>query len=682
MVVQRLHQHDTATVQYCLAAIQGKSHTAPVIRMTATNDMANNEYTIQEAAALLGVPIPKLRRWDQQGVLVAVRTSGGHRRYPKDLVDQIVSASGTDQKMSHELAAVKRTLAEKRRIIQLLLESEGRYRDLVETSHDLIWATDSQGSFTYLNNAAHDIFGLAPDAMLGRCFFDFEVDSVRIANRRFLSQLKRDGEIKHYVTHLRSRNGEDRWIGINARVTVSESNEVRGIRGTARDITEAHVAQLRIEHLAMHDALTDLPNRNALHRTLERALESGVPGALMVMNFDHFKYVNDNFGHHTGDQIMSGVSSVMRETVLRHDGEVYRTGGDEFAIHLPAVQRAEAIQVAERVQAALRHYRLQVAEGRIVSNISASIGIGIYPVHGNTLPALLSNVEISMRQAKDMGRSRHAVFDPESGALRKTHKRIHWAKKLRDALDRDQIVLFAQPIVRLSDYKTTHHEVLLRIRDEHGGYISPAVFMDVAESTGIVREIDLRVVEKLLAHITRSGLAGAKVRYFINLSGISMSSQDWVDRFMALLAKSDVHPNQLGFEITETAALSDVEVAMKFIRRLRAIGCRIALDDFGSGFSSFYYLRQFDVDYVKIDGSFIRDLADDNGSRLFVKALNDVAQGMKKQVIAEWVESAAAVEMLVGMGTQYAQGYYFHKPKLLEAPDITADQRLLVSSAA
>lgn len=631
--------------------------------------MTEPEYSIQEAAELLGVPIPKLRRWDKQGVLVAVRTAGGHRRYPRELVDQIVRSSGGDQKMSHELASVKRALAEKRRIIQLLLESEGRYRDLVETSHDLIWATDARGAFTYLNNASQEIFGLAPTDLLGRCFFDFEVDTVHIPNRRFLAQLKRNGEIRHYVTHLRSRSGEERWIAINARVTTNDGKEVRGIRGTARDITEEHRAHMRIEHLAMHDALTDLPNRNAMDRVLEHALAGGKPGALLVMNFDYFKYVNDNFGHRTGDQIMSGVSSIVRDIVNSRHGEVYRIGGDEFALHLPSALRAEAITVAERVHVALRHYQLQVAEGRIVSGISASIGIAVYPFHGTTLPMLMTNVDTAMQQAKDLGRDRYAIFDPESGALRKTHKRIHWGKKLRDALDNDQLVLFTQPIVRLSDRKITHHEILLRVRDDNGAYVSPAVFMDVAESTGIVKEMDLRVVEKLLAHISNSGLAGAKVRYFVNLSGLSMSSQDWVDNFMALLAKSDAKPNQLGFEITETAALSDIEVAIRFIRRLKAIGCRIALDDFGSGFSSFYYLRQFDADYVKIDGSFIRDLADDHGSRLFVKALNDVAQGMNKQVIAEWVEDANAVKLLESMGTQFAQGYYFHKPQPLLARD-------------
>ncbi len=631
--------------------------------------MPQHEYTVQETAALLGVPIYKLRRWDTQGVLVAVRTHGGHRRYPKDLIDQIiVRSAAADSKMSHELASTKLRLAEKQRIIQLLVESEGRYRDLVETSHDLIWATDAQGSFTYLNNAANDIFGLDPKDLLGRCFFDFEVDTAHVANRRFLSLLRRHGEVKQYVTHLRSKTGEDRWIGINARVTLNDAKEMRGIRGTARDITEEQRARLHIEHLAMHDALTDLPNRHALQRMMERALKSSgsSPGALLFLDIDHFKYVNDHFGHRTGDQIVTAVGGVLREAVQNENGEVYRIGGDEFAIHLPETLRAKAVQIAERALTAIRHYRLKVAEGRIFSNVSASIGIGMYPFHGDTVAALFANVDLSLYQAKDLGRNRYALFDPEVNALRNTHKRTHWAKKLRDALDQDRITLFAQAVVRLSDRHITHHEILLRIRDSNDTYIAPGNFLEIAESLGIVQEIDLCVITKVLAHIKQQGQADAKVRYFVNVSGISMSSTAWTERFAAILAKSGVKPNQLVLEITETAALSQIDVTLKFIRRIKELGCRIALDDFGAGFSSFYYLKQFDVDYLKIDGNFIRNLASDTGSRLFVKALNDVAQGLKKQVIAEWVEDAEALEILVKMGTEYGQGYLFQKPGLLE----------------
>jgi PAS domain S-box-containing protein len=227
-----------------------------------------SEYSIQEASAKLGVPVQKLRRWDSQGVLVARRTEGGHRRYAREIIDGLAGSSlGTlNDKYEDELATARKTLREKRRIIQLLLESESRYRDLVETSHDLIWTTDGEGRFTYLNNGALDIFGMQPKELLDRCFFDFEARPSHFSNRRFLSTLRRHGEVKNYITHLLSADGSDRWVGINARVSHDESGRLSAIRGTARNVTEQHEAALQIEHLATHDALTGLPNRDELVR--------------------------------------------------------------------------------------------------------------------------------------------------------------------------------------------------------------------------------------------------------------------------------------------------------------------------------------------------------------------------------------------------------------------------------
>lgn len=639
------------------------------------------EYSIQETSELLGIPIQKLRRWDEQGVLVALRTAGGHRRYPRELIDRLVGSTlnAEPEKTSVELATIRRSLAEKRRIIQLLLESENRYRDLVETSHDLIWATDAQGRFTYLNSAAQEIFGLAPKDLIGRCFFDFETGPSHISNRRFLAVLKREGEVRNYVTHLATAGGEDRWIGINARVTHDENSDMLGIRGTARDITDQHLATKRIEHLAMHDTLTDLPNRHSLQRRIEATMESGSIGALLFLDIDHFKYINDNFGHRAGDQLLVGIGSVLRDLTRACGGELYRLGGDEFAIHLPEGLRKEAIDVAEAALDAIGHYRFHAGEGKAVSNLSASIGIALYPFHGSDLPGLLSNVDIAMYQAKDLGRNRFMLFDQTSDNLRSTHKRVHWAKKLRDALDEDRLVLFSQPVVRLQDQKPVHHEILVRMLDEDGKHVQPGHFIELAESLGLVQEIDLRVVEKLLRYMHDTGQSGKKLRYFVNLSRVSISDQRWIRRFLKLLRGSGVDLSQLVFEITETAAMSEIDVTLTFIRQLKDMGCRFALDDFGAGFSSFYYLRRFEVDYLKIDGSFIRDLASDEGSRIFVRALNDVARELKKQVIAEWVETPEVLKILHDMGTQFGQGYLFQRPQPLlqagpAAPAVTQSQ--------
>jgi diguanylate cyclase (GGDEF)-like protein len=481
------------------------------------------------------------------------------------------------------------------------------------------------------------------------------------------------------VTHVVTAKRDDRWIGINARVVLDDQGGIQAIRGTARDITEQQLATQRIEHLAMHDTLTDLPNRHCLQRTIEDALEGGSVGALLFLDVDHFKYVNDNFGHRTGDQLIVGVGSVLRDLMHSLNGELFRLGGDEFAIHLPAALRTQAIEVAEKALDAVRHYRFQAAEQKVISNLSVSVGIALYPFHGNDVLALLSNVDIAMYQAKELGRNRHMVFDQASDNLRSTHKRIHWAKKLRDALDEERLVLFAQPVVRLQDQTPVHHEILVRIRDDEGNFILPGNFIELAESLGMVQEIDMRVVEKLLRYMQERGEAGQKVRYFVNLSRVSIADPHWIKRFITLLETSPVHPSQLVFEITETAAMSEIDVTLAFIRRLKGMGCRFALDDFGAGFSSFYYLKRFEVDYLKIDGSFIRDLATDDGSRIFVKALNDVARELDKQVIAEWVETPEALALLLEMGAQFGQGYLFQRPVPLDTRD--AQPRVLTSAA-
>ena len=626
----------------------------------------NLYYTIQDVSEKLSIPIQKLRRWDQEGVLKAQRSFGGHRRYLRELIDRLAAQSLTPDKSSKQLATVRKSLAEKQRIIQLLLESEHRYRDLVETSHDLVWTTDPQGRFTYLNNASREIFGLPPGDLHGRCFFDFEAGNAHIANRRFLALLRRNGEIKDYVTHVVTARGDSRWIGINARTLHDDNREIMGIRGTARDITEQHLATRRIEHLATHDTLTELPNRIALQQRIDQSIASGTPGALLLLDIDHFKYVNDNYGHRTGDQLIRGIASALRDMMRACSGELFRLGGDEFAVHLPGSLRQDAIQVAEQALDTVQHYRLQASGSRGISNISTSIGIALYPFHGADVGELLSNVDIAMYQAKEHGRNRYALFDNGSDAVRNTHKRVHWSAKLRDAIDDDRLLLFSQPVVRLADQKVMHHEILLRLRDEDGRIIMPGNFVEIAESIGMIKELDMRVVEKLLSHMHRNGQMGAKVRYFVNLSRVSISDPNWVKRFVNMLSVSKAAPNQLVFEITETAAMSEIDVTLNFIRQLKEMGSRFALDDFGAGFSSFYYLKRFDVDYLKIDGGFVRDLGSDDSNQVFVKALNDVARGMGKQVIAEWVETPEVLKILQDIGAQYGQGFLFSRPALLE----------------
>ena len=619
-----------------------------------------HSYTIEQTSRLLGISAQKLRRWDEQGILGALRTEGGHRRYPKEVVDRLVFANGGGfaEKTSRELASVKPTLAEKRRIIQLLIESEGRYRDLVETSHDLIWQTDAEGRFTYLNAAAHEIFGLTPPDLLGRCFFSFETNGSHVPNRRFLSTLRRNGEVQNHVTHLTTARGEDRWIGINARVTLDENGGMLGIRGTARDVTDQHLAIRRAEHVAMHDALTDLPNRNELQRQVEGALLNSQVGAILLVDMDHFKRVNTVFGHGAGEQLVIGLSGVLRSVARSRNGDLFRIGEDQFVLHMAEARREDAQTTAAVMLDAIHNYRLEMARNRVVSNITASIGIAMYPFHGNDWPALLAAVDAATHQAKDEGRNRVVLFNPASDALRANHRRTHWSRLITEAIEQDEIALYVQSAMNIRTGAPIHHEIFLRIRDEHGAWADQQQFMGTAESLGFAPALDQRVIARVLTHIHEQG-NNSPLRYAVNVSATSIADSNWVRELADIIRTSDVPGNRLIFEISERAAMENIDATAAFIEQMRALGARAALDDFGTGFSSFYYLKRFDVDYLKISGAFTQDLSDNEESRVFVKAVNDLARNLKRQVIAKGVETELMVKLLKEAGALYAQGHYF-----------------------
>jgi len=636
----------------------------------------DHSYTIEQTARLLGISPQKLRRWDEQGILGAQRTEGGHRRYPREVIDRLVLANGGAfaEKTSRELASIKKTLAEKRRIIQLLIESEGRYRDLVETSHDLIWQTDAEGRFTYLNAAAHEIFGLAPRDLIGRCFFSFEANGAHVPNRRFLSTLRRNGEVQNHVTHLSTARGEDRWIGINARITRDENGEMLGIRGTARDVTEQHLAIRLAEHVALHDALTDLPNRGALQRQVEATLQTGQAGAIVMIDMDHFKRVNTVFGHGAGDQLVLGLSGVLRSVARDRKGELFRVGEDQFVLHLPEARREDALAAAAIALDAVQNYRLETARNRVVSSITASIGVALHPLHGDDWATLLAAMDAATHQAKDQGRNRVGLFNPASDALRANHRHTQWSRLITEALEQDEIALYVQPAVQLRTGAAVHHEIFMRIRDERGAWAEARQFMGSAESMGYAPALDQRVLTRVLTHLHENSQL-PRQRYSVNLSAASISDSSWVREMVDIVKTSDVPGERLVFEVSEKAAMENIDATASFIDQLRPLGSRFALDDFGTGFSSFYYLKRFEVDYLKIHRSFTQDLHENAESRVFVKALNGLARDLNRQVVAKGVESAETLKLLKDAGTLYAQGKFLQPVARLGAGAITARTR-------
>lgn len=633
-------------------------------RQVPAADLA--EYTIQEAAAKLGVAEQKLRRWDAQGVLVARRTDGGHRRYAREIVDGLAghasagfSASGSQ---SEELSRAHQDLKEKRRIIQLLVESESRYRDLVETSHDLIWTTDALGRFTYLNNGTIDIFGLEPSALIGRCFFDFESQPSHISNRRFLSTLRKHGEVKDYLTHLVAADGSDRWVGINARVWYDD-DRIIGLRGTARNVTEQHRAALEIEFLATHDALTGLPNQFSLRRALEQALKTGASGALLCIDIDQFRRVREEHGHHAGDQAIIAVGAMLRDQFQERGATVFRYGADQFAVQLPEASENDAEMLAEEALRAFRLFTPKLPTSSQLLQLTVSIGIASYSSDEEDASTLLNKVERAVNKAKAEGRDRCVVHDARPGEdVRAVNHRARRKLELRKALDEDRLVLYSQPIISMTNPGSRHEELFARIVNNDGSVSEPRQFLGMAESVGLIQEIDLCVTRKLLEHLNREP-APRGTRFFVNLSPTSIADPYWLPRFYALLSKNAAECGKLVFEVSERAAMANVEMTKALFSRLKEAGCSCALDNFGTGFSSLYYLKQFDVDYLKVDGAFVRELASDPANSLFIRALAEVARGLNREIVAEWVETPEVLAKLKELGIEYAQGFYFGRPE-------------------
>ena len=424
-------------------------------------------------------------------------------------------------------------------------------------------------------------------------------------------------------------------------------------------LTARTEAEQNLMWLADHDPLTNLFNRRRFQEVFDRILALSVryqrTGALLFLDLDQFKYVNDLSGHQAGDALLLLVASSLRDAV-RHSDVLARLGGDEFALVLPEAKAEEAVYMANKLQHELRQVEF-AAHGR-EHKVSCSIGITMFPDHGNDLNDLLANADMAMYQAKEAGSGRWHMFSPDEQAKELLASRAKWRERISQALIDDAFELHFQPIFDIRRQKVTRYETLVRMRDNAGQLVFPDNFIPVAEQSGQIHEIDRWVIRRVIDRVRQSpGLSLS-----VNLSGRVLDDPSLLAWFHQQLQDSRIDPSDLIVEITETAAVANVQDAIAFMREIKALGCRFALDDFGSGFSSFAYLKQLPVDIVKIDGAFIQNLATSADDQLFVKALTDVAKGLGKVTVAEFVENAETLALLEAFGVDFAQGYHIGRP--------------------
>ncbi len=555
-------------------------------------------------------------------------------------------------------------LAEQHELLRVTLNSIG----------DAVITTDAQSRVTWLNPAAERMTGWLSAEALGRPLtqvFHIVNDETRQPTENPVAICLAQGKMVGLANHtlLISRNGDEFGIEDSAAPIRNPDGEVLGVVLVFHDVTEQRRLSGEMSYRATHDPLTGLINRaefeTRLRRTLDKAHEDRSEHALLYIDLDQFKLVNDACGHSVGDQLLQQVAKVLREAVRARD-TLARLGGDEFAVILEHCTGEQAQRVAQQICDRMEAFRFLHDERRF--RIGTSIGLVPVDNRWANTAAAMQAADTSCYAAKEAGRNRvHTWFDTDK-AMRARHGEMQWATRLEQALDDDRFVLYAQRIESLTGKATgLHAEVLIRLLDADGSMIPPGAFLPAAERFHMATRIDRWVLKHALHHIEALPELAVLDTLCINLSGQSVGDRAFHRHAIEVLgAAGPAVCQRICLEITETAAVTNMADAAVFIEQVRALGVRIALDDFGAGASSFGYLKTLKVDLLKIDGSFIRDLIDDPLDDAAVRCFVDVARVIGVKTVAEFVDRPAVLQRVREIGIDCAQGFLLHRPEPIE----------------
>jgi diguanylate cyclase (GGDEF)-like protein/PAS domain S-box-containing protein len=578
-----------------------------------------------------------------------------------------------------------RDITEQRLAETELIREQSRAKVTLASIGDAVVTTDSYGLIEYLNPVAEQLCGIRSAAAVGKplaevvSLFDLDAGEAlgdvveRCTSRR--RPLRLEGSLE-----LASLDGRRYPIDASVSPIRIADHAILGVVLVMRDVTAERRLQNELTRQATHDALTGLLNRSAFETHLEAALDSARSRdqvhALCYLDLDQFKVVNDTCGHVAGDELLRQLTGLMRREFRAGDA-IARLGGDEFAVLIHDCAPELVVERAERFRLELSDYSFAWQDKSF--RVGVSIGITMIDRSSEGIGELLSRADAACYVAKDQGRNCVHLFNPDDLLTAERHGEMQWVARINGALDEDRFVLFGQRIVSVGAQaaETYGIELLLRMVDEQGQRVSPGAFLPAAERYDLMGRLDRWVIrnafETIARHEALESVRTAPLNYFINLSGNSLSQGLLLDFVRSELHASGVNPSQITFEVTETAAIRNLSLAARLIADLRQLGCRFALDDFGSGLSSFGYLKSLPVDFLKIDGAFIREIERDSLDRTFVAAIQAVAAQMNLRTIAEFVEAPSVLEVLDEIGIDLAQGYGIATPEPLH--DLLAQGR-------
>jgi diguanylate cyclase (GGDEF)-like protein len=523
---------------------------------------------------------------------------------------------------------------------------------------------DENGKIISLNKYGEKLIGLSSYETEDSLFtdlisnaLDFEEISTEIIK---LSDNKEENF--HYECTISSAANNNLFISwyftrINSPDSTSE------ILVVGLDLTERNQIESQLTWLADHDPLTNLYNRRRfdleLKRTLSLANRYNQSGALIYFDIDQFKFVNDSSGHKVGDELLVKVSDKLK-SVTRDTDLVARLGGDEFVVLAPHITLEHAKEFVDKICTEIA--TIEISAEKSVHRASISAGLLLFPIPGYSEQDLMASVDLAMYKAKQSNKGSWCLASIQDLSREEVRTRVNWKFNIQKGLQDDQFLLYYQPIKLISDGSITHYECLLRMRDDNGRVVSPGLFINVAEQTGLMSSIDKRVLELAFNSQAEFIQNNIDIILSVNLSGEMISNPDAFSIVKTLLQEYDLPASKFIFEVTESQAVTNLFAAQDFMRKINEIGGKFALDDFGVGFSSMRLLKQLPIQYLKIDGGFVKNLDVDHEDKLFVQAINSVGRGMGLKTIAEYVENDQIYETLRYIGVDYAQGFAIGKP--------------------
>jgi len=543
--------------------------------------------------------------------------------------------------------------------VEALEAGRKRFRDVADHTSDWLWESGTNDEYTYVSNQIENILGYAPEQALGASLFQFMLANDAKRLRALYYEYKADRRPFYGFEYQALRqDGGVVVLETNGVPVVDKSGKLLGYRGVTRDITRRKEDAARLVYLSEHDPLTGLLSRHKFLEFLEDEVDfsthTNVPATLLLIDIDGFKLVNDTHGHMVGDTLLKMVSEMLVNE-SRQFAQVARLGGDEFGILLRGKNSDEGKALAKRILINAQSTPLAVDNQPI--HISACIGIASCPEDGVTGEELMAHGDAALIHAKNMGHNRYYVSkgtDRDIDVMRNT---VNWRSVIHHAFEEERMVIEYQPIVSTTfDSDMQKYEALIRIRDPKGDLISAHEFIETAEMTGQINNIDKWVITQVTRLLAEPGSRNLCIS--VNISGKSLETLGFCENCHDIVSQSDIDPSQLVFEITESTAIAEMGRTESFIMKMKRLGYRFSLDDFGVGFSSFSYLKHLPVDQIKIDGSFIRNLETSYEDQVFVDAIVRVAKGLGLETVAEFVDSESTTHQLVKMGVDYLQGHY------------------------